>query len=329
MNTEIIPIDDHNLNMVAELLYDRSQTLKSYTVQKYESNNNERFRGVIATVEGKPIGCFGSIPKVLRISDGTMKNCGWFADWYVSPHGRGLKIGELLLNALSDHEQIMFGHPGPKRAQSICLSNGYDLIGFHSRRRLVLRPWVYQWKRGNLFSVLRSKLHKKTSKKPDMKDNEQNTVDMPDRVCEIIKSEPTAAKFVRNEDYENWVQTQPIANKYTRKSALWEGDGCSIIFFDEKITNGEKRRLILHMEGEGLLSIDAWTSFIIDTRKAKRDYIEIFTTNKRIDSIFQKMGAWKIEEAPIMVRGLDTRTLKFKIHPWDRENWTYLATEKE
>ena len=325
MKTEIIPIDDYNLNMVADLLYDRSQTLKSYTVQKYESNNNDRFRGVIATVEDKPIGCFGSIPKKLKFSDGTMKNCGWFADWYVSPHGRGLKIGELLLNALSDYEQIMFGHPGPKQAQSICLKNEYEPIGFQSRRRLLLRRWAYNWKRGTLISTLKTKLIKRVLNKSDMSVVSQNTVNMRD----VINKKSSTAKFVRNEDYENWVQTQPIANKYTRKSALWEGDGCSIIFFDEKITNGEKRRLILHMEGEGLLSIDAWTSFIIDTRKAKRDYIEIFTTNKRIDSIFQKMGAWKIEEAPIMVRGLDTRTLKFKIHPWDRENWTYLATEKE
>jgi hypothetical protein len=74
MKLDIMPIDNNNLGMVADLLFERNQTLKSYTEWKYQSDSDDCFKGVIARVNGKPIGCFGSIHKVLNFSDGTVKN---------------------------------------------------------------------------------------------------------------------------------------------------------------------------------------------------------------------------------------------------------------
>ena len=77
---DIILIDNDNINLVSELLYQRNATLKSYTKWKYSFLDNNRFKGSLALRKGKPIGCFGSIPKVIKFSNGIEKNCGWYAD---------------------------------------------------------------------------------------------------------------------------------------------------------------------------------------------------------------------------------------------------------
>ena len=326
MKPYIIPIDNSNIEMVVDLLYERSQTLKLYTEWKYHTHNADRFKGVISLVDGKPAGCFGSIPKELKFSDGTNKTCGWFADWYVSPNFRGLKIGELMLNALSEYEAIMFGHPGPKLAQSICMKNGYKPIGFHSRRRLILRKWSYNIKRGNLYSGIFGKVKMKLSSGVKAKPIHQvNDIDLENTKL-TDKENLIMGNFAQTNDYENWVLNQPVAKQFKRENGEWKGNRCFVKYFDEQMENGEKRRLVLFMDGENIDSVDNMNSFINDTRKAKQDYIEIFTTNKQLDSLLHHMGAWYIKEAPIMVRGLNSESMNFHIQPWDRENWTYLSS---
>ena len=314
---------------MCDLLFERSQTLKSYTEWKYRADNDDRFRGVIAKIKDKPVGCFGSVPKELKLSDGSIKQCGWFADWYVTPEARGLRVGELLLNSLSEYEPIMFGHPGPKTAQKICLNNDYKKIGFQSRRRLILRRWSYNWKRGVLFQGIlinvKRKLFRNTTFGTIQKEEESHHENIPDNQREnIYRSE-----FLQSELYENWVHNQPINKNFKRKSGLWESDGCVIKYFDEQITNNEKRRSVLFMDSGDLTNRHMWNSFIEDTRRAKQDYIEIFITDKKIDSIFQELGAWKIHEAPIMVRGLDVDSMDIQIQPWDREGWTNLSSNNK
>ena len=79
------------------------------------------------------------------------------------------------------------------------------------------------------------------------------------------------------------------------------------------------------MDGEAITDFDIWDLFIKNAREANQDYIEIFTTDSKLDSLLHQMGAWHIKEAPIMVRGLDNNTATFCIQPWDRENWTNLS----
>jgi len=325
LKPEIIPINDSNLSMVADLLYERSQTLKSYTAWKYRAENEARFRGVMALVDGNPVGCFGSVPKELIFSDGKVKKCGWFADWYVTPNARGMKIGELLLNALSRYEPIMFGHPGPQIARDICIKNGYRPIGFHSRRRLILCRWSYHWKRGTLFQALKNKLIQKEMLPgvSNTRQNVQNTSGKSDNLRD--KESSSQAHLVQTEYYEKWIQSQPVSNSFRREYGEWHRKGCRIKYFDERITNREKRRSVLFLDGEDITESDIWNAFLANAREAKQDYIEIFTTDRKLDALLHQMGAWHIYEAPIMVQGLDLRPMMFCVQPWDRENWTYLA----
>jgi len=311
--------------MVDDLLYQRSRTLKTYTEWKYRSDNDKQFRGVVALIDNKPIGCFGSIPKKLILSDGNIVNCGWFADWYVSPKARGIKVGELLLNALTDYEPIMFGHPGPKAAQKICLSNDYCKIGFHSRRRFILRRWSYNWKRKNLLMGIKNRLSPSTKQKESLgqvvsmvggKDAEKNYNQHPNAESTI--------HFNTSVTYEEWIKQQPISEKCTREFGEWEQADVCVKYFDEKLRNGETRRSVLTIDGENNLDLNLWRSFIASTRRMNQDYIEVFITNKNIDTLFQQLGAWHIYEPPILVKGLN-QTENIKIEALDRENWTYLA----
>ena len=328
MKPDITPIDNSNLSVVAELLYERNQTLQSYTEWKYRAGKDSRFRGVIAIAGGKPIGCFGSIPKELMFSDGNVEKCGWFADWYVSPNARGMRIGELLLNALSRYEPIMFGHPGPQIAQDICIKNGYQSIGFHSRRRLILNRWSYYWKRGALFQILKSKLIQKLMLS-SVSNTGQTIRNANGKSGNLSDNEPfLRAHFVQTEYHEKWIQSQPVSNSFERKYGEWYGKGYCIKYFDERITNREERRVVLFIDGEDITAPGVWYPFIASAREAYRDYIEIFTTNRKLDSLLTQMGAWHIHEAPIMVRGLDGDPMLFFIQPMDRENWTYLSANE-
>ena len=328
MKPNVIPISNSNINIVAELLYQRSKTLKSYTYWKYLSEHDVRFKGVIALIDGNPVGCFGSIPKQLKFSDGTIKKCGWFADWYVSPDGRGNKVGELLLNALSDYEPIMFGHPGPKPAHKIAFRNGYMRIGFHSRRRILLRKWSYSWKRGILISGIVNKVKTNLRINRRQINVESNEPIKPASTIRIDKRVSSGCFFVQPNSYENWIKSQPIAKSCTRSHGVWRRNGSNVNYFDEQLVNREKRRLVLSINGEPSFDVDNILKFIADAKTSKMDYIEIFTTNRIIDSILRRMGAWSIEEPPILVRGLDADSMSFQIQPWDRENWTFLASNK-
>jgi len=202
-------------------------------------------------------------------------------------------------------------------------------IGFQSRRRLILRRWSYNWKRGVLFKALeekvKGKLFRRTKRSRLPQGNDISVESNLDNNNEVA----IWSEFVQTESYENRVLKQPIATQFKRGFGLWEGEGCVIKYFDEQITNGEKRRSVLFASGVNTTDMNIWKSFIEDTKRANQDYIEIFSTDPRIDSIFQNLGAWKIDEAPIMVRGLDIESMGFHIQPWDRENWTNLSNNNK
>jgi GNAT superfamily N-acetyltransferase len=328
LKLDITPINSDNLSLVADLLYERNRTLRSYTEWKYRSNNDDRFRGVIGIANGKAIGCFGSIPRDLILYDGTLKKVGWFADWYVSPAARGIGIGKLLLNALSDYEIIMFGHPGPKLAHDICMENGYRSIGFHSRRRLIIRRWSYHRKRGTLFHALKDKIIKKVMTNFVVNDVEQDPRGTSDKGGYVNEMQALSCSFVQAKYYERWIQNQPIAKQFKRESGEWGKEEGIIKFFDEQLENGERRRSLLFIDAENITNMELWVSFINDTKKENLDYIEVFTTNRRLDMLLRQLGAWHIKEAPILIRGLDNKSITFCVQPWDRENWTNLSLYK-
>ena len=318
---EINPIDNHNIDLVCDLLYQRSKTLKAYTRWKYSLFDNNRFRGLLALKKKKPIGCFGSIPKKLLIGEKEL-NCGWFADWYVIPSERGSKTGELLLNSLSNYEEIMFGHPGPKNAQKICLNNGYKSIGFHSRRRLVLNKIMYSYRRNLLFlnikNFLKNKLKINATKLIPILEKKINSFHSQNKI-----KNPISIEFIEDQEYENWIVSQPLDPIYKRDFGSWNNGDYNIKYFDEKLRNGERRRLLLQNKYKKS-EFYKLESFIEFSKKSKIDYIESFTTDATLDKQLKKLGAWKIDEPQILVRGVDEVLYNFNVQPWDRENWIYL-----
>ncbi|MCF7822765.1 MAG: hypothetical protein K9N35_01190 [Candidatus Marinimicrobia bacterium] len=313
--------------MLEKLLFERDRVQKSYVRWKY-GHSDEMFRGVLAEIDSKAVACFGMIQKELLMTDGSLLKCGWFADWYVVPEARGHKVGEIMLNALSEHEQIVFGHPGPQQAQELCLKNDYHPIGFHSRRRFVLRPWSYNWKRRSLLSSIsggiKSRVQKIDSHRPIDTVGANEILD--DGSKQSGKEEILSFRVSR--DMEEMIKHQPITRHFKRNYDEWHGKSVCIKYFDETLENGERRRSVLFFSGSDLVDRELWMAFIQDTRLLKLDYIELFTSNQKLDALFQQLGAWLIYEPPILVKGLDQR-IRVNIQAWDRENWTYLAGNQE
>jgi hypothetical protein len=324
MKTDIITINNGNVCLVADLLYARNNTSTQYTEWKYQSQDDSKFRGIIAKKGSEAIGCFGVIPKQVQYQNERIETCGWFADWFVSPVARGDKVGEILLNELSSHLPIIFGHPGPDVAQKLCHRNGYQALGFQSRRRIILRRWSYNWKRKNLINSIKNRF-------TSSKDNNQHQDDLRGAYPEGIEPREintSSIHFKSTPLYEKWIQSQPIGSGFTRKYGEWIEQDINIKYFDDKLQNGEKKRSVLMISGENVLDANMWNLFINISKAAGQDYIEIFTTNKKLDELLIQLGAWHIYEPPILAKGLGEAT-HVQIQAWDRENWTYLAMDKQ
>ena len=147
MPIELEAIGETNVESVVHLLQERNQTLPEYTRWKYSAGGLEGFRGVIALRNDLAVGCFGVLPRLLKSRDGDLVQCGWFADWFVSPKAQGGGIGSRMLEAVRDELPVVFGHPAPAKARRICLSKGFEPLAFFSRRRLVLHSLRYELRR--------------------------------------------------------------------------------------------------------------------------------------------------------------------------------------
>jgi hypothetical protein len=225
---------------------------------------------------------------------------------------------------LSDHLSIVIGQPGPKPAQNICIENGYHEIGFHSRRRIMLRPWAYSLKRKTLFASIRRKLGY-IRRENDSNSKSDRYVKSPTLNNDNDKKQESSGIFFKQSlTHEKWILDEPTSTQHPRKYGEWEEHEFMLKYFDELRGNSEKRRSVLFMSGDKILDADMWNLFIEASRSSKQDYIEIFTCDKKLDILLQKMGAWHIHEAPIISKGLD-KSDNLQIQAWDRENWTYLA----
>src|SRR5947208_3299195 len=116
MEREIEPIGPENLRAVIKLLEERNGTLPGYTRWKYSDDGHEKFRGVLARNDGEVAGCVGVVPRTLVLHGRDVVECGWFADWYVSPPFRETGVGRRMLEAITHELPLVFGHPGPSKA---------------------------------------------------------------------------------------------------------------------------------------------------------------------------------------------------------------------
>lgn len=315
-------IKNQNLGIVKNLLFDRSKTIPEYVQWKYETNT-ELNRGVIAFVDGEPVGCFGLIPRVLNISPDRNMICGWFADWYIIPQFRRHKIGTKLLNEITNIYPITIGHPGPQNAQLICKQNGFREIGFQSRRRLILKPWKYsRFRSHNPIKVL-AQVIQNTAQKICFWQTSGNLNNVTDSPCP-----EDYGSFADISAYKNWIYSQPISlSMATREWKQWMMDDLQIFYAEDYLRSGEKRCLVLFTSGKSIYSRSTWGKFLSCIRKTGNVYIDIFTTNPKLDQIWCSIGAKRIQESPILIKNLPTDIL-LALQGWDRENWTYLASKK-
>ena len=320
---QIEPIGPANLEFVVRLLQERNDTLPAYTQWKYgHSYANGSFRGVVATFRGEPAGCFGLVVRDLVLPECQTVRCGWFADWYVTGRVRTLGLGTKMLHALSDGYPLILGHPGPEKARAICLANGYQPVGFQSRRRLVLRRFDYERARTRYLvkaaaNVLLGFQRSAHAKIQAMLSSSQ--------IGSNGGGRRRVAHFVNAREQCRWILSQPIRPDVSRTGGSWHVDGLEIIFVDDWLSGSGCRRRILFTAGRRQFSVEAWKSFIEESRKVGCVYLESFTTSRRLDKVWATCGAWRYPDAPVLMRGRPDLVDRLLFHGCDRENWTYLA----
>jgi hypothetical protein len=320
---KIEPITPANLDLVAWLLQERNDTLPAYTQWKYGQNHGDNsFRGVVATLHGDPVGCFGLVVRDLVLPECETYRCGWFADWYVTTRVRAAGLGTKMLHALSDGYPLIIGHPGPEKARAICLSSGYEPVGFQSRRRLVLRRFDYE----------RTRTRHVVKAAANVLFDVQRTAQARMQATWVSKENGSngggrrhVAHFINAREQCRWILTQPVRPDVSRTSGLWQRDGLEVVYVDDRLSEAGCRRRILFTAGRRQFSTEAWRSFVNESRKAGCLYIESFTTSRRLDKAWAACGAWLYPDAPVLMRGRPDLVDKFLFHGCDRENWTYLA----
>ncbi len=306
------------MEAVVRLLQERNQTLPEYTRWKYSAGGLEGFRGVLALRNGVAFGCFGVVPRLLKARDGELVRCGWFADWFVSPKAQGAGIGSRMLEAVRDEMPVVFGHPAPAKARSICLSKGFEPLAFSSRRRLVLHPLRYELRRTRyglpvalprcLNGLWRSRAQKRSAKGAV----ERSTLDAP-------------SQFTETEAFGKWIMSQPVRRDIRRSFGCLFTDDLRVQYADDAFINGEIRRRVLHSEGVGHGEASAWHAFSEDAIKQHCSFVELFTTDRAVDHAWAALGARCYPDAPVLVAWKGMSRSQVLVHGWDRENWTQLA----
>jgi GT2 family glycosyltransferase len=319
---KIDPITSANVEAVVHLLLERSGTIPSYTRWKYGQHGDSLFRGVVASLNEEPVGCFGLVARTLLLGDGREISCGWFADWYVTSRMRGGGLGAEMLRGISQAYPVVFGHPGTEKARSICLANGYQPLGFQSRRRLILRRYNYERMRtrfslkaaAKVFAGLRQSGKARRYAHAFLKKAETSAI-----------SDVPAAHLAGLEEHRGWVLSQPAWPTVSRKVANWAGGGLEVASFDDQLPSAGLRRRVLHTSGTQQYSQDAWKAFIRDARETGCIYVELFTTDVQLDNTWGFLGACPCADAPVLVHGEPSLTTNILLQGWDRENWTFLA----
>jgi hypothetical protein len=318
---QIEPIGPSNLDCVTRLLEERNNTLPAYTQWKYGQHHNGCFRGVVATLQGEPMGCFGLVVRDLVLPECRTIPCGWFADWYVTSRVRAGGLGTKMLQALSESHPLILGHPGPEKARTICLDNGYRPIGYQSRRRLVLRRFDYERIRTRYFVKAAANLvlglERSTAARLQAGSFGHNGTNG--------SAHRRVAHFANAREQCRWILAQPVRSDISRSSGSWQADGLEVIYLDDWISKNGFRRRILLATGRRQFSAEPWKSFFEEARKTNCLYVEQFTTSRRLDKVWAACGAWRYPDAPVLMYGRPDLVDKLLLHGCDRENWTYLS----
>lgn len=318
MTVAIEPLDAFNLEDVVRLLEERNGTAPAHTRWKYAPTGDGIPRGFVARIDSRPVGCFGRLPRELCLASGQVLRCGWFADWYVNPSARGRQVGQQLLAALAWQDEPVFGHPAPDQAQALCRRQGYRELGFHTRLRIVLRPWRYQRARTH-FGV-----------KALARMAAQLVCSHSSRLRARLESHAAAPSvkagyFADTGAFGEWIKRQPTASGVTREWGQWERDGLRLVYFDDVWAGIDPIRMIAYAKGKRLDDSAAWSTFFRAAARSGSSHVELFTCWPTVDRVWRSAGAQRVREAPILVRGLPAELGPVEVQGWDRENFAWRA----
>ncbi len=318
---EFQPITPANVELVVRLLHQRNQTLPAYTRWKYGHRHDSDFRGVLVTRGGEPIGCFGLIVRQLRLREKVIP-CGWFADWYVASDSRTRGAGTEMLRYISNACPIVLGHPGPDKARQTCLASGFRPLEFQSRRRLICKRYAYE----------RSRTRHALKAAAEVPMGWVRTIKAQRSGRSLMKAidrnpDPAAATLVSTEEHRQWIFSQPVRPGISRHYGAWRNGSLEVLFFDDELPAIGRRRRILFTAGAGQSSLKFWNSFVHDSKEAGCTYLELFTTDVRLDAVWAALGACNQPEPPVLIHGEADSATPLILHGWDRENWTFLAEQ--
>jgi GT2 family glycosyltransferase len=316
------PITPDNLQLIVELLHERSGTLPSYARWKYGQRNESGLQGVVVTRRsGEPVGCFGLIVRPFRSQRRTIR-CGWFEDWYVSASTRAHGLGTEMLHYVSEACPLVFGHPGPEKARQICFANGYRTLSFQSRRRLICNRYAFEMSRTRHTLKATAKICSGW-----WKDRETAHAGLSALESFDLNRNEAAQAFEGIQEHHKWMLAQPIRAGVSRNSGSWKRDGLEILFFDDKVPGVGPHRRILFTAGANELHLGLWKQFSRDTRDAGCICVELFTTDAKLDAVWAALGAQREADYPVLIHGGHSVVDTVKLHGWDRQDWTYQADQ--
>jgi GT2 family glycosyltransferase len=231
-------------------------------------------------------------------------------------------LGTEMLRRISQAYPVVLGHPGPEKARSICLANGYQPLGFQSWRRLILRRYDYERMRTRFFVKAAARVFGGLNQSGKARRYARAFLE---KAHTSTISDTPAVRFANIEEHREWVLSQPAGPTVSRKVAIWARGGLEVVSIDDQVPSAGVRRRVLYTSGTQQYSHTAWKAFMRDAREAGCIYVEFFTTDPQLDTAWTLLGACPCADAPVLVHGEPSLTTNILLHGWDRENWTFLA----
>lgn len=321
---EIIKLDKKNFNDFIALLLQRGEAPEDYYRWKYLMQPvSDRPTGLIAYLDGIPVGCIGIINRIYHTSEGKKHFATWFADWFLTKQSRGMGIGKKLMECVRTFAPYNFGIPGPILAQQVCEGAGYKYSPGLSDAIFYLNPFICGYYRGQgstlkrflrgskFFIMCFSRIFSFIFKEPTFfcKHDSHNQF-----IFEISKFYPYALPTLeRNIEFVSWLSTMPTKVNSDRFWWTIKGKGYNCWGFIENDFWGLAKAQILDIVSFN--NNEAYISEICKTLKLKGvDLVRCVVRNSKL-----QFDATELQELPVYYCGPELPQL-FYITSLDKES---------
>lgn len=312
-------INSNYLSPLKELLYLRNKTIPEYVEWKYGPQSPNGFRGIIAFDNNRPIGCFGNIPLKCIDQFNNLVEVGWFADWYVLPEYRNKGIGLSLLNELTKHTPLLFGHPGPKKAVNLCLNAGWKNIFCQSKIIWIFDELNYYRNRSSNLAKALIKITKEKFQRIIQLSTHKYGLYVNKKIDNVIE-------ILFENSFFSWILNQPTIANSNRSYGLWEKNRFQINYFDQTLhRTSEKYRRIIYIDPLNKIDKKTLKEFLIKSKLEKIKYVELLSGSSEFANDCLKLNGLVINESPIVYTGFIGSLIIHNLQGLYRENWLFQA----